>query len=55
MSYEDDQDEITAGAREVQHLKGRLEMIEAENAELRLKLADRDKALQKLAFKRSEK
>ncbi len=35
-------------------LKARLDLIEAENKELRLKLAERDKALQKIAFQRTE-
>ena len=48
MSYEDDQDEV-------HHLKGRLAMIEAENTELRRKLAERDQALQKIAFERTER
>jgi len=48
----------TANLREVRGItevaQGRLAMIEAENAELRLKLADRDQALSKIAFQRSE-
>ncbi len=34
---------------------GRLALLEHENAELRLKLAERDEALQRLAFRRTER